>query len=333
MSEITKRSQLPDSPYYANVRLKGVRLRDCLNTCDPNIAMERLRELKIMVRRGEYQKGSTRFDKLVEAFKDPSLRDKGIIRVHLTPAFKGQRVWDMDIQGFLDSIADKQSQSSMDKICATMRKLKLDVPTGKSNLIPKEFGADKILTDAQIENVIDSYVPIEYRAICWIAVFSCLRMSDVLNLKKSQVQFKGPKPGINLVPGKTRKKHPKMLHIPMSKPLQSAFSRVKVWPFREEDIWFPALSADQVKQAVSGAFTKAGVSWGSFIQFRHFGACFLLGQGVSLEELQIILHHKSIKTTQIYARVTGEAITNAVAKFENFGADARTQTVHKREGM
>jgi len=274
-----------------------------------NSYKERLQGLK---------RGNVKFEKLVKGFTRPSVRDECIIRIHLLPAFKGQKIWDMDIQGFLDSLATKQSQSSINKICATLRKLKLDVPVGKSELVPKEFGANQILSDIQIKNVIGIHVPAKYRDICWLAVFSCLRLNDVVNLKKSQVQFDGEKPGINLVPGKTRKKNPRMLHIPMNKPLLNVFSRIKDHPSGNDDLWFPNITTSQVKQAVTRAFDKAGIPWGSFIQFRHFSACFLLDQGVSLEKLQVILHHKRIRTTQIYARVKDEAIVEALEKFENF---------------
>jgi len=172
---IKKRSNDPGASYYADTRHKGVRLRDCLKTDNYEKAIERIGELKLLIERGEYQRGKIKFEILVKEFLNPSKRDEGIIRVHLMPEFTGQRVWDMDFENFLDKISTRQSQSSINKICATMRKLVgkygIEVPRGISKMTPKEFGVDQILTEDQIGNVINNFVPPLYRDICWVAVF------------------------------------------------------------------------------------------------------------------------------------------------------------------
>jgi len=127
-----------------------------------------------------------------------------------------------------------------------------------------------------------------------------------------------------LVPGKTRETNNTPLYFPMNGPLKGIFLGVKCSPINDDGLWFGGFSADQVKQSVSRAFTKAGIPWGSFIQFRHFGACYLLGKGERLEELKDLMHHKDIKTTQIYARVTNKSLEKASRAFDDMWSQVGT---------
>lgn len=325
MNPIIKRSTKPGSVYYANIRHDGVRLRDCLKTSDRREAMRRLMELQISVERGEYQKGNIKFEKLVLGFTNPSVRDESIIRLHLVPYFKGTRVWDLDIDSFLDSISTTQSQSSINKICATMRKLGLECPRGLSKLPVKCFDGEKILSVEQVENVINNFIPAKYWDFCWLAAWTMLRMKDIAELRKKEVQFTGDKPGIRLVPSKTKEKNPAVLFIPMNERIRETFTAIKVWPLHPEDLWFPDINRELAKAPISYAFTKAGIPWGSFAQLRHFGACYLVSEGERLEVIQRLMHHKSIKTTQIYARVVSRVLAETMSSFDKI----RTQVGHK----
>lgn len=138
-------------------------------------------------------------------------------------------------------------------------------------------------------------------------------LKDLLDIKKSDVVFKR---GITLVPSKTKEKNPAPVYIPMFNKLAEAFGRIKVWPMRDDDLWFPRIVSGSVTIAIKTAFRKSGILWGSFKQFRHFWACYLLNGGIPLEVIQRLMHHTKIQITQIYARVSREKLEDAVRVFD-----------------
>jgi integrase/recombinase XerD len=48
----------------------------------------------------------------------------------------------------------------------------------------------------------------------------------------------------------------------------------------------------------------------------NLGACYLLNNGIPIEVVSKILGHKSIQTTQIYARVKKQTVKEAMAVFD-----------------
>jgi len=303
----------------------GTRIRDCLKTADKGEAIKRLAELLTSVERGEYQQGNILFEKLVAGYAPGTKRKESILRVHLLPAFQGQRIWNIDIPAFLEKISREQSQSSMGQIFGVMREIGLEFDGIPSKVNSRKFGIDQILSEDQVLEVIHDHTPKRYRQFCLVAIYSMLRLKDILGLRKKDVDT-GRAGGITVVPGKTRNSHPDALFFPMSKKLASAFHGTGVLPFGSDDLWFPGLTSLAVSQAVKRAFRKAGIEWGSFKQYRHFGACYLAENSVPIEEIQRLLHHKKLETTLIYARVTKAKLREAVSVFDRIPA----QVGHKR---
>jgi integrase len=158
-------------------------------------------------------------------------------------------------------------------------------------------------------NVIRNYMPQKYQSICLVACCSLLRLSNLVNLRKRDVDFKE---GITVIQGRS-KKH--SVFIPMSDKLRAAFDSIKIWPMRDDDLWFPEITAGALSASAMRKFHKAGIPWGSFHQFRHFGACYLLNKGVPIETVSKWLGHKSIVTTMIYARVKRETLKDSAKAF------------------
>lgn len=324
MDGITKRGKKPNSPYYADIWHCGVRVRRNLKTAQMGEAIKRLGEILTLIEKGEYQRGNIKFEKLLSDYVPGTPRKESIIRIHLLPAFKGQRVGEMDIPEFIEQKCKEQSQSSMGQIYGVMRELGLEFEGKSSELVSKKFGIDQILDHDQVLNVIRSYVPKRYRQLCLVAIYSMLRMNDILGLRKKDVDL-GRDGGITIVPSKTRETNPDTLFFPMSRKLAGAFHGIGVQPFGPDDLWFPGINPVNVSQGIKRAFVQAGILWGSFKQFRHFGACYLAENGVPVEEIQRLMHHKKLSTTQIYARVTKGKLRESVAVFDN----PQSQNQHK----
>ncbi len=73
-------------------------------------------------------------------------------------------------------------------------------------------------------NIIHNYMPQKYQSICLVACYSLLRLNNLVNLRKRDVDFKE---GITVIQGRS-KKH--SVFIPMSEKLRAAFDSIKIWP-------------------------------------------------------------------------------------------------------
>ena len=175
----------------------------------------------------------------------------------------------------------------------------------------KRFTASQILEIDDILKVIDERVYAPYKLPCLVALYTGMRLGNVMALtkknvdkKRREVRFKQNKGGNEMV-------------LPISESLAKVFSRVP-WPLDDETPLFPLTSTKQaVSLAVSRAFTRAGFPWFSFHKLRHTSACFLLEHGVELSTISALLGHSSINVTmEFYARVRPKKLQEAVRKWD-----------------
>ena len=169
----------------------------------------------------------------------------------------------------------------------------------------KRFDETQILEEDEVLRVA-GLVWEPYRVICLIAIYSGLRLGDVIGLKKRVVDLK--KGWMVLYQEKTGNP----VSIPIHPKLRQAFQAVKVWPLNEEDRIFPDAKMHNVSAAVKKGFVRAGIPWASFHHFRHFAACHLINRGVDVAIVQKILGHSNINTTMRYARIKRKSIEGAM---------------------
>jgi integrase/recombinase XerD len=296
--------------YYANVSYMGERLRDCLKTVDRDEAQRRIIELKITVERGDYQKAKQTFDDLVEKYKPDSERKALILRVHLMPSFSGMKLSAIDADAWAFDQAERYPESTCKKHFQVMKELGFELPKVKFKQ-GKRFNRDQILSEEQVLKVINQYVNTRYRIVCLISAYSGLRLKNVVHLKRKEVNLKSD--WLNI---EHQSKTGKPISIPISPTLKNVFGLIKVWPMKEEDRFFPDLKEKPIGVQVGRAFKRAGIAWASFHHFRHFAACQLINNDVSLEVVRELLGHSDIKSTLIYARLTGETLQKAVRIFD-----------------
>ncbi len=130
----------------------------------------------------------------------------------------------------------------------------------------------QILEESQVQDVIENYVPDKYKSVCLVAAYSLLRRSDILALRKQDVDFRGG--GITII----QKKSKCSVFIPITDALKSAFETVRIRPLQDDGLWFPDIVPINLSQAVIRSFKKTKIDYGSFHHFRHFGACFFIKQ-------------------------------------------------------
>ena len=168
--------------------------------------------------------------------------------------------------------------------------------------------------------VIENEVNPKYQIPSLIACYSGLRLRNVVGLKKKDVDLKS---GF-IVVAQTKTKE--IVSIPITKKLRNVFSRIKVWPLKREDLFFPNIKAGAMGKSVGRSFNRSGIPWATFHHFRHFTACFLINNGVRVELVQKIMGHKHIVSTLVYARVKRDVLVDAMSVFD-VGC---TESVHKR---
>lgn len=309
--------------WYANCTYMKVLLRGSLKTTDKNVAVERLHDLQALVRNGQYQFYKTKFDELVTKY-DPQVDRKNKLRNlknHLAPQFKGMRLSEIDIQAWAVEVCEEYVESTALSIIRVACELGLQVNYKDLIIRPgKKFDGSQIVSEEMANAVIANLAAgprrKKYKAIAHVAMYSTMPLSDLLYLRKDQVVFNGPDAGITYTRRKTRYKNKPSLFIPMTNKLKEAFRGIPV-PLVGDGRWFPHMRHEAVCSSVGRAFKACGWIHGRAMHnFRHFGACYLIKQGVALTTIQELMGHSDFKTTLIYARTDRETLKEGMKKFD-----------------
>ena len=315
--------------WYAKRRMtdsagKKVHIQDCLGTNIERLARRRLAELEFAVERGDYQAFKTKFadavtEYLEEAPKNAvTEKEEIIIRLHLLPYFKEYTMGGIDehvIFKYFESMKHKPESTLTKELVCLKRIVHRN---NRSFIFPKlkfgnkgrKFDETQILEESQVLDVIHNHVPEKYRLLCLISAYTSLRLGDVVNLRKKNVNLKTG--WVQTMQGKTTSS----VSIPITGKLREVFRQIKVWPLQDEDKFFQDIKAPHVSRNVRRAFHRAGIQWASFHHFRHFAACFMVNHGVRVEIIRQILGHSDIKTTMNYARLERETLKEAMKVFD-----------------
>jgi len=316
---ITKKGKF----WYCNCTYMKVLLRQSLKTGDQQIAIERLAEVFMLIREGRYQYYKLKFDDLVKKFDPKVDRHNKMMNLknHLIPRFQGKRLHEIDIQAWAEEIAATNPESTALAIIRPATEMGFEINYKTINFIAgKKFDGSQILSEEMAFQILAKIKAgprsKKYHGICHVAMYSTMPLSDLLHLTKSQVVFKGEDAGITYLRRKTRYKNKPSLFVPMTNKLKEAFRGVPV-PISDNGLWFPGLTTEAVSHAVGRAYKASGWKHGRAMHnFRHFGACYLLKQGVALTTIQELMGHSDFNTTLIYARTDRETLIEGVRKFD-----------------
>ena len=243
-----------------------------------------------------------------------SERERSAIRCHILPALGKLTVAQVDVDEFVNSHKDKPVSSAKKILKCFERIMQLHEPTFTLPKVKytnkgKQWSADQILEESQILNVIHNFVMPEYRVLCLISAYSGLRLKNVLELRRSEIDLVGN--WINVKQSKTKKP----LQVPISGKLKRVLQSIKVWPVADDGFLFNLKGVEPAKNVsvqVGRAFKLAGLKEHSFHSFRHFFACHAINSGVGLETVRDLLGHSDFRSTLIYARVKRDKLQEAV---------------------
>ncbi len=181
-------------------------------------------------------------------------------------------------------------------------------PTGRTFLTEKE------LSILQKHSLGGNESLIRVRDIFMFSVYTGLRFNDAINLKASNIEFDGKKHWIVLRMQKTGE----ALRIPMLKKAVDIYEKYLVEQTITGNV-LPRISNQKLNvylKVIAGlcGFNKTLTHHCA----RHTNATTIfLSNGVPLEVVSRQLGHTSIRSTQVYARITNEMLSGAVDKIDH----------------
>lgn len=240
---------------------------------------------------------------------------------------KTLKSYTLSVNRFLQYVKSKELNEEIVKDYIQMLIKKQNPSTVSTNLSAIEFFFDKvlnnkiklphpkrnktipeILTQEEIKKLIEVIPNIKHRLIIKLLYGCGLRVSELINLKKEDVNFKESIIKIKLSKGRKDR----FVKIPDSikKELESYIN------LTDSDILFESarsgkLTTKTIQLIVKNSAKKAGIKKKAHPHIlRHSFATHLLEQGTDLRIIQKLLGHSDIKTTQIYLQVSQQSIKN-----------------------
>ncbi len=162
-----------------------------------------------------------------------------------------------------------------------------------------------ILDPTEIAHFINSAPGLRERAIVKTTYGAGLRTNEVAHLKVADIDSK--RMTIRVEQGKGRKDRYVMLSPRLLEELRAYWkaARPKVWLFGGD----APVSSDTIRAAVNRTEKAAGLSKPVTPKtLRHCFATHMLESGVKIEQIQLLMGHRSLRTTMIYARVATSTV-------------------------
>lgn len=189
-------------------------------------------------------------------------------------------------------------------------KQKINIPKPKRNkTLPN------ILTIKEIKDMLDITSNIKHKLIIKLLYGCGLRVSEIVNLKKEDVNLEEKLIKIKLAKGKKDR----FVKIP-----DSLLNELKNYcELTSEEILFPSnrggkLTTATIQAIVENSARRAKIKKRVYPHLlRHSFATHLLEQGTDLRIIQKLLGHSDIKTTQIYTQISQASIKNIKTPLDN----------------
>ena len=214
-----------------------------------------------------------------------------------------------DVKNFLaDKMVEKSSSSTILFLAAikfAFTSLLQKDPTAGIKRPKNEKKLPVVLTKGEIDNLINSTETKKSKLIIQLLYSSGLRVSEIVNLKPSDLDFNE---NIGWVrSGKGKKDRMFILSKKISKKLENFSKRFSDWNyiFSKEK----PLTTRNIQKIVQKTTEKAGIEKSVHPHtLRHSFATHLLENGVDIRKIQVLLGHASLTTTQIYAHVSSKEL-------------------------
>lgn len=265
----------------------------------------------------------SRYLPYVESYKRSWKCDKGLLQNHIEPIW-GKRYLDQiskdDIMGLMAKHRETHAPGSVNRLLILLRYMlslpsKWDLPYASTNptkgipLMKEETVKERFLSTEETQKLFAQLHSSENPMLQFIVpmlILTGARKREVLDARWEDFDFDRRTWRIHTTKlGKPR-------HVPMSDGLLSLLKSVPkfecTWVFPNPKTLKPFVS---VYHSWHRARTDAGLQGVRMHDLRHSYASFLVNAGRSLFEVQRLLGHKQVKTTQRYAHLSHDTLLDA----------------------
>jgi integrase/recombinase XerD len=216
-----------------------------------------------------------------------------------------------DVKLFLaDKMADRASASNI-LFLSSIRFAYVNIfgkdPTAGIKRPKKENKIPIVLTKSEIMNLIDSAQTLKSSLILQLLYSSGLRVSEIVNLKKQDIDFNENTGWVR--EGKGKKDRMFIFSKKLSKKLQKFINKNSDWIYIFSKT--NPLTTRNIQKIVQNTTRLANIDKEVHPHtLRHSFATHLLDNGIDLRKIQFLLGHSSIATTQIYTHMSQEQVKN-----------------------
>jgi site-specific recombinase XerD len=185
--------------------------------------------------------------------------------------------------------------------------LKRPFTPGEVPIQKKEKKLPKVLSKEQITKLIDLADNIKHRLVIKLLYSSGLRLDELINLKRGDIDF--DRNLIHVKKGKGKKDRVTLLSDTLKLDLLKYYSKSS---FDTEYI-LEGRNGKYTKKSVQKVLKNLGKKMGINVHphmLRHSFATHLLDSGVDVRYIQKLLGHSDLKTTEIYTHVSNRDISN-----------------------
>jgi site-specific recombinase XerD len=185
--------------------------------------------------------------------------------------------------------------------------------------IPRLKGTKKlpvVLERKEVESLFSVTENLKHRAVLMLIYSSGLRLREASHLKVSDIDSK--RMVLRIKQGKGRKDRYTLLSTAALESLREYWScyRPQQWLFPGRPSSQP-LSVRSIQRVFKKARTLAGIRKPATVHtLRHSFATHLLEQGTDLHRIQLLLGHRSLKTTAIYLHVSRKELVRIVSPLD-----------------
>jgi len=181
----------------------------------------------------------------------------------------------------------------------------------------REHKLPKVLSAKDIKKVLGSIDNLKHRTLISTIYSSGMRISEVLNLKISDIDSK--RMMVRIENSKGNRDREVMLSENLLILLRQYYKAYKPKKYIFEGQGGGKYTARSAEQVFKKALRNAKINKeASLHTLRHSYATHLIEQGIDIRIVQELLGHKNIKTTQIYTHITDIRKLKIKSPFDNF---------------
>lgn len=179
----------------------------------------------------------------------------------------------------------------------------------------KDKSLPKVISAEKIKEMIDSCDNIKHLLIVKLFYSSGLRLSELLNLKREDIDFDRGLIMVRL--GKGKKDRVSILSDNLKDDLLKYYGSMK---FKTDYVFEGRSGGKYSKKSVQKVMERLGKKIGIKIHphmLRHSFATHLLEQGTDIRYIRKLLGHSDVSTTEIYTHVSNQKLENIKSPLDN----------------